>query len=336
MERILLGHGSGGRKTHELIKDLFFKSFGNPILNKSTDAAILEGINGSLAFSTDSYVIDPIFFEGGDIGKLSVCGTVNDLSVVGAVPSYISLSFIIEEGFPLSDLELIVGSIKKEAGFALVQIVTGDTKVVNKGKCDKIFINTTGIGMLPPGLEHISEGIMMEPGDKIIVSGSMGDHGMAIMAARESLNFHSSLQSDCASLCHMIQKALKASDGIKFMRDPTRGGLSTVLCEMVEGRGFGIKIKETAIPVKEEVRGLCELLGFDPLYVANEGKAVIVVNAGDAAKTLDALKSDIFGQDAAIIGEIVADHPGKVVLETEIGGHRIVDMLSGEQLPRIC
>jgi hydrogenase expression/formation protein HypE len=336
MERILLSHGSGGRQTHELIRDLFFKNFGNPILNKSTDAAILDILPGQIAFSTDSFVIDPIFFKGGDIGKLSVCGTVNDLSVVGAVPAYISLSFIIEEGFLFSDLKKIVSSIKNEAEFAGVQIVTGDTKVVNKGKCDKIFINTTGIGAIVPSLLHISEGLKVGPGDKIIISGSVGDHGMAIMAERESLNFRSSLQSDCASLCHMIQNALKISGGIKFMRDPTRGGLSTVLCELVEGKKFGIDLHEAAIPIKEEVRGLCELLGFDPLYVANEGKAVFVVDAGNADAVLNAIKSDVIGQEAAIVGEVVSDHPGKVVLETQIGGRRIVDMLTGEQLPRIC
>jgi hydrogenase expression/formation protein HypE len=336
MEQILLSHGSGGRKTHELIRDLFFKNFGNPILNKSSDAAILETMQGHLAFSTDSFVIDPIFFKGGDIGKLSICGTVNDLSVVAAVPHYLSLSFIIEEGFPLSDLEKIVESIKKETLFANVSIVTGDTKVVNRGKCDKIFINTTGIGTIPASLTHISEGAMVVPGDKIIISGSIGDHGMAIMAERESLQFKSSLQSDCASLCHMIRNALKASSGIKFMRDPTRGGLSTVLCELVEGKEFGINLQETAIPIKEEVRGLCEILGFDPLYVANEGKVVFVVSSADAGKVINALKHDVFGQEAAVIGEVVADHPGKVVLETEIGGRRIVDMPAGEQLPRIC
>jgi hydrogenase expression/formation protein HypE len=355
-ETILLSHGSGGKLSHKLISDLFMKYFDNPILNSKTDSAILEigslvhSFKGSLvtnkqmtneqmnclAFTTDSYVVDPVFFPGGDIGKLAVCGTVNDLSVSGATPLYISSSFIIEEGFALDELETIVKSMAEEAKNAGVMIVTGDTKVVDKGKCDKIFINTSGIGLLDKKNKEISFGSDIKAGDKIIVNGFIGDHGIAILSARNSLNIKAEINSDCASLNSIIRKCLKVSDKIRFMRDATRGGVGTVLCELVENRTFGIEINETEIPVREEVRGICETLGFDPLFIANEGKVVIIVAEEDSEKILKELKTNELGKESKIIGEITTPHPGKLILNTEIGGKRIVDMIVGEQLPRIC
>ncbi len=335
-DRVLLGHGSGGKLSHDLIKDLFVRHFHNPFLDEQTDSALLEIHSGQISFTTDSFVVDPIFFPGGDIGKLSVCGTVNDLAVSGAVPEYLSASFIIEEGFPLDDLEKIVISMANEAEKAGVQIVTGDTKVVNRTKCDKIFINTTGIGRLAEKHKGISSGRGIRAGDKIIINGSIGDHGMAVLGARDELNIKSDLVSDCACLNHLIQEALTVSDNIRFMRDATRGGLATVLAEVVEGRDFGIRIDEAALVVNEKVRGFCELLGFDPMYVANEGKVLMIVGREDAKEVLKALRKNEFGKDSNIIGEVVADHPGKGWMTTGIGGNRIIDMLAGEQLPRIC
>ncbi len=335
-KNILLGHGSGGQLSHELISSLFVKWFSNDILDAQTDAAVLQIDSGAVAFTTDSFVVDPIFFPGGDIGKLAVAGTVNDVAVSGANPLYLSASFIIEEGFPLGDLERIVRSMAEEAKKAGVAIVTGDTKVVNRGKADKVFINTTGIGKLSPGRSGIGRGRGIRPGDKVIINGSIADHGMCIMAAREEISFTTDIVSDCASLNRMIGSALDASEHIRFMRDATRGGLATVLCELASGRDFGIEILEERLPVKESVRGMCELLGFDPLYVANEGKVVMVVAGSDADRVLAALKSDEVGKEAAIIGEVVDGHHGKAWLTTGIGGRRIIDMLAGEQLPRIC
>ncbi len=335
-KNILLGHGSGGRLSHDLIKDLFIKYFSNDILDEQTDAAVLNINSDRLSYTTDSFVVDPIFFPGGDIGKLAIAGTVNDLAVSGAAPLYLSASFIIEEGFSVKDLEIIVRSMSEEAKKAGVKIVTGDTKVVNRGQCDKVFINTTGIGQLPDKCKNIGTGAGIEPGDKIIINGTIGDHGMSIMAAREGINFSAEIESDCACLNHLIKRALDVSDKIKFMRDATRGGVATVLCELTEKRNFGIEINEEAVPVRENVRGMCELLGFDPLYVANEGKVLIVVGKDDADKVLDVLKQDEFGKDAAIIGEIVDEHHARAWLNTGIGGRRIIDMLAGEQLPRIC
>ena len=333
---ILLGHGSGGRLSHDLIKDLFVRYFSNNILDEQTDAAVLKINSGRLSFTTDSFVVDPIFFPGGDIGKLAVAGTVNDVAVSGAKPLYLSASFILEEGFPFKDLEIIVKSMAEEAGKAGVKIVTGDTKVVNRGKCDKVFINTTGVGELPEKHEHIGAGKYIQPGDKIIVNGTLADHGMCIMAAREGIGFTTDIKSDCACLNHLIGDALRVSDKIRFMRDATRGGLATVLCELAESKNFGIEINEDNLPVNENVRGMCELLGFDPLYVANEGKVVMVVGKEDAEKVLAVLKKNKFGREAAVIGEVVDEHRGKAWLTTGIGGRRIIDMLAGEQLPRIC
>ncbi len=335
-EKILLGHGSGGTLSHELISNVFVKYFANDVLNRQTDSAILTMEGGHLAFTTDSYVVDPIFFQGGNIGKLAVCGTVNDLAVSGAIPKYLSCGFIIEEGFALSDLEIIVKTMADEARNAGVMIVTGDTKIVNKGKCDKIFINTAGVGVLDVSRKNISYGTGIRPGDKIIVNGTIGDHGIAILAARESLSFQAEIQSDCAALNQLIEACFSVSPNIRFMRDATRGGIATVLCELAENRNVGITIDENKLPVKDMVKGTCEVFGFDPLYLANEGKVVMVVGAGDAALVLNEMKKHPLGKDAVIIGEITNAYPAKVLMHTEVGGRRIVDMLAGEMLPRIC
>lgn len=333
---ILLGHGSGGKLSHDLIKNLFVKYFANDILQDQTDSAILSNPGSTIAFTTDSFVVDPIFFPGGNIGKLAVAGTVNDLAVSGAKPKYLSASFIIEEGFLFADIEKIVIAMAEEANNAGISIVTGDTKVVNRGKCDKVFITTTGIGEIGEKQVPIGTGQKIRPGDKIIINGTVGDHGMAIMAARENLSFKTDIISDCACLNHLISDALAASENIRFMRDATRGGLATVICELAENKKFGIEIDEAALPVNENVRGMCELLGFDPLYVANEGKVVIIVANEDAEKVLNVLKMNELGKNAGIIGEVVDEHHGKAWLTTGIGGRRIIDMLAGEQLPRIC
>jgi hydrogenase expression/formation protein HypE len=335
-DKILLGHGSGGSLTHDLISSLFLKHFTNPILDIQGDSALLDISAWEISMTTDSFVVDPLFFPGGDIGKLAIAGTVNDLAVSGAVPQYLSAAFIIEEGFPLVDLERIVISMAAEAKKANVRIVTGDTKVVERGKCDKLFINTTGIGVLEAAQEKICCGCQVEAGDMILLNGAIGNHGMAIMAERNELNLSAKITSDCACLNHMITKVLDAGVRVKFMRDATRGGLSTVLHELVKGKNFGLEIEESALKVDEEVQGICELLGFDPMYVANEGKVVMLVHPEDAEKALEILQSDEFGKDAAIIGSIVDSHPGKAYINTQIGGKRILDMLSGEQLPRIC
>ncbi len=335
-DKILLGHGSGGSLTHDLISSLFLKHFTNPILDVQGDSALLDISAWEISMTTDSFVVDPLFFPGGDIGKLAIAGTVNDLAVSGAVPQYLSAAFIIEEGFPLADLERIVISMAAEAKKANVHIVTGDTKVVERGKCDKLFINTTGIGILDEEHEKICCGCKVEAGDMILLNGAIGNHGMAIMAERNELNLSAKITSDCACLNHMIAKVLDAGVRVKFMRDATRGGLSTVLHELVKGKDFGLEIEESALKVDEEVQGICELLGFDPMYVANEGKVVMLVHHDDAQKALEILQSDEFGKDASIIGEIVGSHLGKAYINTTIGGKRILDMLSGEQLPRIC
>jgi len=335
-DKILLNHGSGGKMTHELIGSLFVKYFDNEILQNQTDSAILNVDSNLLAFTTDSYVVDPVFFPGGNIGKLAVCGTVNDLSVSGAKPLYLSCGFILEEGLLLSELETIVKAMAEEAKKANVKIVTGDTKVVDKGKCDKVFINTSGIGLLGEKRKGISFGIGIKAGDKIIINGTIGDHGTAILCARNSIEYTNSVLSDCAPLNKMISNVLEKSEKIKFMRDATRGGLATVLCELAEKHDLGIELIEDSIPVQESVRGLCEIFGFDPLYMANEGKVVMIVGNEDAGKVLGILKNDEYGKNAAIIGEITESNKGMVVVNTGIGGRRIIDMLAGEQLPRIC
>jgi hydrogenase expression/formation protein HypE len=281
-------------------------------------------------------VIDPLFFPGGNIGKLAVCGTVNDLAVSGATPRYISVSFILEEGFPMHELEEIVKSLAQEAKFAKVAIVTGDTKVVNKGKCDKIFINTAGIGMVRMEDLLVAKAQNINPGDLIIINGTIGDHGMAVMNARESFNFKSPVVSDCASLNHMIREVLDQSPGVKFMRDPTRGGVATVLNELAGKISLGIEISEQALPLTKGVSAMCEILGFDPLHIANEGKVLIVADENEGEHILEILRKNNLGIQSAIIGRVTSDHPGKVVLKTETGGKRIIDSLTGDPLPRIC
>lgn len=335
-KKILLGHGSGGKLSHDLISGLFVKYFNNEILRLQTDSALLENAKKDIAFTTDSYVIDPIFFPGGDIGKIAVCGTVNDISVSGAKPAYLSASFIIEEGFSFIELERIVKSMAEEAQNAGVLIVTGDTKVVDKGKCDKLFINTSGVGFIDDSLKGISTGENIIPGDKIIINGSIGDHGMAVLAARNALKIHAQLESDCASLNKLISEIIDNTTTVKFMRDATRGGLATVMAELVASKPYGVEINENKVPVKESVRGMCELLGFDPLYVANEGKVVIIVSESESEEVLGIMRNNELGQNCSEIGKIVSLHPGKGWLNTGIGGQRIIDMLSGEQLPRIC
>jgi hydrogenase expression/formation protein HypE len=333
---ILIGHGSGGRLSRQLISQLFVKYFSNESLNRLGDASWFELAGGQLAFTTDSYVIDPIFFPGGDIGRLAVCGTVNDLSVAGADPRYLSAGFIIEEGFPLADLEKIVRSMAVEAAGAGVKIVTGDTKVVKKGQCDKIFINTSGIGLVPEDRYHLKDGACIEPGDKIVVSGTLGDHAIAILSARENLRLDEAILSDAAPLNHLTSKILKTASSIRFMRDITRGGLASVLAEVCEGKPFGMHLEENSIPVRRSVLSICELYGFDPLHLANEGKIMIIVKQGEEDQILKILRQDPLGSEACIIGEITGKNEGKVLMTSSIGGTRIIDMLNGEMLPRIC
>lgn len=334
--QITIGHGSGGKLSHQLIESLFVRYFKNQHLDCLNDASIVK-TTGHTAFTTDSYVIDPLFFPGGDIGKLAVSGTVNDLLVSGALPKYLSAGFIIEEGFSIDDLEKIVKSMADESDKANVKIVTGDTKVVKKGQCDKLFINTSGIGQ---GIESVSQlwgNPTLSPGDKIIVSGYLGDHSAAIMAARNNITFESELVSDVAPLNNLILPLFEEfGNSLKFMRDITRGGLATILNEICNNTSLGIVVKEKNIPVRQEVAGFCEIFGFDPLYLANEGKIAMVIKENQSESILKKMHSLPFGTNAEIIGEITDKNPGKVLLETTVGSHRILDMLSGEMLPRIC
>ena len=338
-DKIMLAHGSGGRQSHDLISGLFVEAFGNPLLEPLDDAAVLFAETGQprapLAFTTDGYVVKPRFFPGGDIGKLAVCGTINDLAVMGADAKYLSCGFIIEEGFPVDDLRRILASMKEVLDATGVKIVTGDTKVVEKGAADGVFITTTGIGVL--WMDPAPCAARVRPGDALIISGTLGDHGVAVMASREGLRFSVPVVSDCAPLTDLVRAAAGAAgSGIHFMRDPTRGGLATALNEIAASAGLGIELAEESIPVSEGVEGLCELLGLDPLYVANEGKVVFVVSPDKADDVLRALRSHPLGSRAARIGSVTSAHPGKVALKTIVGGSRIVDMLTGEQLPRIC
>ena len=333
-EKILLDHGSGGKIAHRFIVETIVPEFDNSILSLLNDGAVLNIGEQRLAFSTDTYVVDPIFFPGGCIGSLAINGTVNDLAMCGATPLYLSAGLIIEEGFPMADLEKILGKMRNAADNAGVQVVTGDTKVVPKGTADKIFINTSGIGMIPVDV-HIS-GHRACLGDKIILSGSIADHGMTILTQREGLTFESAIQSDTAPLNRMVKGMLSKCRDIHVLRDPTRGGVASALNEIALQSNVGIKIFEEHIPLKSNVAGICELLGFDPLYIANEGKLIAFVDSEHAEAVLDAIKEDALGKDAAIIGEVVSNHPKLVIMQTRIGGTRIVDMLTGEQLPRIC
>ncbi len=332
-DKILLSHGSGGKLSHSLIEDVFLPILQNSLLAPLDDGAVFNTESENLVMTTDSYVVDPIFFAGGDIGKLAVAGTVNDLSVMGAIPRYLSLGFIIEEGFAVGDLQRILTSVKETCEAAGVNIVTGDTKVVPQGLMDKIFINTTGIGELSGKFKMPRR---VRQGDKIIINGTIGDHGTTIMANREGLKMHSQLKSDCAPLNGLIHNLDDLADHIHLMRDPTRGGVATVLNEMVEKSELGIVLQEDALPVRDEVRGLCEILGLDPLYIANEGKVLIAAGESVADEIIRKIKTHPLGREACIIGEVTQEHAGRVVLETGFGSRRIVDMLTGEQLPRIC
>ena len=331
---ITLGHGSGGKQMHDLIKEIFTGSFGMP--EPLTDSAILDFTGNKLAFTTDSYVVDPLFFPGGNIGKLAVCGTVNDLAVSGARPLYLSASFIIEEGFPFAKLSEIAASMAEEAHKAGIKIVTGDTKVVEKGKCDGLFITTSGAGAVLPGREHISSGKRIRPGDKLIINGPPGNHSIAVLGARKDLSFTTNVVSDCAALNHLIESVYNACDGIHFMRDVTRGGLAAVLNEIAGITGMGMSVDEPSVPVDDPVRGACEMLGFDPLYLANEGKVLIIAGAGSEDKILGIMRSDPAGTRPEIIGEVLSGEKNHVILNTVTGGKRIIDMPIGLQLPRIC
>lgn len=333
MDKITLAHGSGGTLMHDMIDSLFMRELGNEILRQKKDSAILKVGNKRLAFTTDSYVVNPIFFPGGDIGSLAVYGTVNDLSVCGATPLYLSLGIIIEEGLDRKALERIVGSIKNAAKRADVKIVTGDTKVVERGSCDRIFINTSGVGEIY--YDKLSIG-RIKTGDSIIVSGSLGEHAISVLSKREALGFGTKVKSDLAPLNGLIKKILRVSRGVKFMRDPTRGGLATTLNEITAGRRFGIELDEKNVPVGSDVRQACEIFGFDPLYLACEGRLVLIVSQEDASRVLRIMRKDAMGRTAKIIGRVTEEHMGRVYLNTAAGGKRIIGMLSGEQLPRIC
>jgi len=332
-DKILLAHGSGGKLARDLVEKTFISALANPLLNRLDDSAVMD-FSGRLAFTTDSYVVKPIFFPGGDIGKLAVCGTVNDLAMSGAKPLYLSLAFIIEEGLPRDELNKIVSSVRKAAQEAEVEIVTGDTKVVNRGSADKLFINTAGVGIIAEGIDI--SGDRARPGDKVILSGTIGDHGIAVLSQREGLGFSTQLESDCAPLGRLVAEMLAVNADIHCLRDPTRGGLATTLNELARQSKVSIRIEEEKIPARQEVLAACEMLGFDPLYVANEGKLVAMVPAKDADKVLKAMQGNRYGTGAAIIGEVQAAHPGRVVMKTCMGTSRIIDMLVGDPLPRIC
>ncbi len=334
--RILLSHGSGGTMTRDLIEKYFVSQFDNPILALLNDQAIFPTPSTRLAFTTDSYVVDPLFFPGGNIGRLAVCGTVNDLCVSGATPLYLSCSFLIEEGFLFSDLEKVLYSMKEACEEAGVIIVTGDTKVVNRGSLDKLFINTAGVGSLEKGLFIAGENARV--GDKVLVSGFLGDHEIAIISKRQNLGFVTNVKSDVAPLNGLVNILLKKGFGqsLHAMRDPTRGGLATLLNEIACQSQVGIIVEEDQVPIREEVRGACEILGFDPLYLANEGKLIAFVDSKKAEQILSVMRETKYGEDAQIIGEVIAEPKGKVQLRTVIGGTRILDMLATEQFPRIC
>jgi len=331
---VVLAHGSGGTLTHRLIEGLFIPAFANPALEARHDGAVLDIAGAKVAFTTDSYVVDPPFFPGGDIGSLAINGTVNDLAMCGARPLYISAGMILEEGFGMAELGRVVASMKAAAERAGVHLVTGDTKVVGKGSGDGIFINTSGVGVIETDLEISPKKLCA--GDAVILSGDIGRHGMAVMSAREGLEFEVPIESDTAAIGGPVLSLIGAGIDLHCLRDPTRGGLATTLVEIAEGSGLGIAIEESAVPISDQVRGACEILGIDPYYVANEGRFVAFVPARDRDRALQILGADPLCRDARVIGEVTEEHPGTVTLETLIGGNRILDMLSGEQLPRIC
>ncbi len=334
MDKILLDHGSGGLFSNELIHELFLPVFGNKTLNHLDDGAVLNIKNKRISFSTDTFVVDPIFFPGGSIGDLAINGTVNDISMCGGIPKFLSISFILEEGFSIENLKKIILDIGKAANKAKIKIVTGDTKVVPKGKVDKIFINTSGIGEIPNNISVSSKSAKI--GDNIIISGTIADHGVAILSKRDGLNFKTNIKSDTFPLNSVIEKIIKSVSSIHVLRDPTRGGIGTSLNEIAKKSNVGIKIFEQNIPIKKETSKICELLGFDPIYIANEGKFIIFVSKSDSKKVLSIIKNEEIGKNASIIGEVTKNHPGQVLMKTTIGGIRVIGMLIGEQLPRIC
>jgi hydrogenase expression/formation protein HypE len=333
-DKVLLGHGSGGRLSAELLQRIFLPAFQNPALNSLNDQAQVSVDGVRLAFTTDSFVVNPLFFPGGDIGSLAVHGTVNDLAMGGAEPLFLSAAFILEEGLPLETLDRVVASFSRAAHEAGVQVVTGDTKVVERGKGDGMFINTSGIGRVPAGINLSAD--QARPGDRIILSGSIGDHGIAILSQREGLEFGGAVASDSAALHSLVAAMLAASPAIRCMRDPTRGGLSSALNEIAAQSRVGMTLEESAIPISEVVKGACELLGLDPLYVANEGKLVAIVEASQADRVLTAMRAHPLGRRAQIIGSVTEDHARLVTMRSMLGTTRIVDMLTGDQLPRIC
>ncbi|MCX5801447.1 MAG: hydrogenase expression/formation protein HypE [Candidatus Eisenbacteria bacterium] len=331
---ITLAHGSGGKAAHELITRFFLPYFDNPILRAMDDQGVFETEKGRLALTTDTYVVDPLFFRGGDIGRLAICGTVNDLAVCGARPLYLSAGFVMEEGFPLEKLDRILSSMKEAAEEAGVAVITADTKVVERGACDGLFINTSGVGVVPAGVEISSR--FVESGDAVLVSGAIGEHGIAIISEREGISFETDVASDCAPLSEMVGAILARGLRPHAMRDPTRGGLATTLNEIAMASGVEIEIEETLVPVTVPVKSACDLLGFDPLYVANEGKLVAFVPESEAHETLDVMRRNKYGKNAAMIGRVVSRGEPRVYMKTRIGGRRFVDMLVGEQFPRIC
>ena len=333
-EYVLLAHGSGGTMMHELVDEVFIEEFGDEVLRREDDAAAVPFPATRLAFSTDTYVVHPVFFPGGDIGRLAVCGTVNDVATSGATPLYLSVGFVLEEGFPISDLKRILASMRDAAREAGVRIVTGDTKVVEKGHGDGVFINTAGVGALPEGLDL--SGHHCKPGDKVLISGTIGDHGIAIVSIREGLQFETDIETDAAPLNKLIANVLAAAPDVRCFRDPTRGGLSSTLNELATASGVSITVVETEVPVNPQVRGASEMLGYDVFQVANEGKMVAIVPAEQAEAALAAMKASPYGEDAAIIGDVAEGPAGKVYVHTAFGATRIMDMLVGEQLPRIC
>ena len=333
-KEIVLAHGGGGKLSRQLIDKVVLPQFRNELLEPLHDGAIFSVADQRLAFTTDSFVVSPIFFPGGDIGSLSIHGTINDLAMCGARPLYLSASFILEEGLPMEDFWRIVQSMHAAADAAGVKLVTGDTKVVDRGKADKIFINTSGVGLVPDGVNI--DPTRAQVGDKIIVSGAIAVHGIAIMSVREGLEFETEIASDTAPLSSLVDAMLATKIDIHVLRDPTRGGITSALTEIAQSAKVGMLLDEARIPISEEVKGACEILGLDPLYVANEGKLLAIVAAQDIDLVLSAMTSHPLGQHAAVIGEVTSDHPGFIMMKTRVGGTRVVDMLSGEQLPRIC
>ncbi len=331
---IVLAHGGGGSLTQQLIEKLFLPAFDNPILNTQHDGAVIDIEGTQIAMSTDSYVVQPWFFPGGDIGTLAINGSLNDLTMCGAKPLYLSAGLILEEGFPMADLWKIIHSMKEAANHNHVQLITGDTKVVDKGSGDGIYINTTGIGLVKQGI-NISPANVCS-GDVVILSGDIGRHGIAIMSVREGLEFETTIESDTAAVCNAVESLLDAGIDVHCLRDPTRGGLATTLIEIAEASNLTITIEEALIPMADQVRGACEILGFDPLYVANEGRFIVIVPAQDEQRTLEILQKNALCHQARSIGDVATGQAGSVILETKIGGKRLLDRLSGEQLPRIC